>query len=140
MLDFLSQYRWWRRFKGGIWWKVDYRACPEASGWDNVELLDANHYVIDYENYTKREGVRTFPEEGEFLQQIKNIARNGQWKDRLHLMRYLKMAIMLRELVVDDRLIITKLTELYVSAFIECNANLTPYDYDAEEIKEMVKR
>lgn len=49
------------------------------------------------------------------------------------------MAMMLRQLGVNDSLIIQDLTNLYVAAHIECNASLTAYDYTREELQKMVK-
>lgn len=139
MLNFLlSRFRWWRRFKGGIWWYVELPAMGESHRWVNTEP-QCNEAVYHYENFTK---LWTFGvlSEREFLQQVVNISRNGMWKDDLNLGKYIYFARTLRDLGIDDGTIIRSLTSLYSAACMETTSGLESRDFSWEELQEMIRR
>ncbi|MEW6496902.1 MAG: hypothetical protein AB1589_30930, partial [Cyanobacteriota bacterium] len=98
----LSSNKWYRQWKGGLWWLIIDSTSDRV--WVN-QLSDLA--VLDTEDYT-RKNYKNLPDP-EFYQAIANIPRNGQWKDDLNLSKYLKAARILRQRGLEDSLIIEML-------------------------------
>ncbi len=132
----LSQYKWYRQFKGGIWWLVE--TSPDyvpISKWTNVFPGEVRG-IRDTEDYScKLQNV--FPET-EFYEKIVNIARNGGWKDDLNLSKYLHIARKLRQRGIEDTLIIGFLTDLYKASWLERNAGLPARTYSQQDVRDLL--
>ncbi len=140
MLDLLfSRFKFWRQFKGGIWWQVTVASFNDNSivNWQNFEPVDGDK-VYGYENYTKHCPVVILIER-EFLNQIKNIARNGEWKDGNNLKKFVVFARTLHELGMDKRTIVDNLADLYWTIKSETTSGLLPRDFTCEELEGMLK-
>lgn len=111
MLDlFLARFKWWRQFKGGIWWNKRVLGDIETI-WTNRQPLGYDR-IEGYENYTKPSTAPILTQ-NEFVRQVINISRNGHWKHAEALAHYISVALILRTVGMDDKTIIDLLTELY---------------------------
>lgn len=138
MLNLLfSRFKWWRQWKGGIWWLIYLPAVTEVgASWLN-RAPEENERVYDYENYTTANS-RVLGER-EFYARVINVARNGQWKDDLNLSKYIHASKQLRLTGLDDVTIFTILDNLYWAAAREATSEMQKRDFSYEDVVQLIQ-
>jgi hypothetical protein len=98
----LANFKWWRKFKGGMWWHVRLKNMwDEPTFWINTKPVsrEESFWFEDYTNVT----VRNSNEDNTFYQSIVNL----EWRDKTNLISIAIRAKQLKELGVPDEIIIS---------------------------------
>jgi hypothetical protein len=111
----LANFKWWRKFKGGLWWHVRLRnTCDEPTYWINTKPGDKEESFW-FEDYTTKT-IRNVEEDFIFWQSVINVAHNGGWKEKANLVVVAIRAKQLREAGVPDQIIIGTLCTLFYAS------------------------
>jgi hypothetical protein len=130
----LSGFKWWRKFKGGIWWVID---IPTVGGtlWVNKQPETCDRCWIQ-EDYTRANNSPA--SDRDLYLAVRNIANNGQWRFTHNLDKFLFCAKVMRDSNIASAVIIKRLTDVYSAAQRE-KVELNPRDFEWEEIEAILK-
>jgi hypothetical protein len=133
----LADFKWWRKFKGGVWWKVRLKnRWDEPDYWKNTKPF-VDEECLWFEDYTNTVGSAVSDKDTyNFCQGIINTASNGEWKQEANLICVGIRAVQLRELGIPDSVIFrTLMTIMYVAK----QEALSSEEYRSMEVKELIK-
>ncbi len=130
-MDYLNNFKWFRRFKGGTWWQTGTGLT--VNQWTNRRPNCHIYNTEDYSHTTKP----LFPEK-EFYQKIVNIPPNGLWRDEFNLAAFLAVARKLRQRGIDDGTIIDLLSTTSQVLRAESQTNLQTRVVSWTEIEALI--
>ncbi len=131
-----ARYKWWRKWKGGVWWGID---IPAVGGliWVNKRPVNGER-ICTQEDYTG-ENTNTLSER-ELCFCVCTISVNGQWKDEMNLAKFIQCAKLMQDTGINSSLIIEHLDELYRAAQRESWVFGESYSFGWEEMEVMLER
>lgn len=130
----LANFKWWRKFKGGLWWHVRLKNMwDEPTYWIN-EKPDGREESFWFEDYTNTT-LRSNKDDHIFYDKVMNAIANGKWRDKANLIAVAIRAKQLREIGVPDDIIIgTLAAALYAGKEEFILRDYAPIVVDIEEL------
>lgn len=127
----LSNFRWYRRWKGGVWWLVE---SNKAVKWINVCPNLSEHDVRNREDYTQKFAGNLST--NEFWQSVINVSVNGWWKESHNLGSYTRAASIMRGAGIEEGLIVEILRQLYLASVMEQASLYNHSNWTVNELRE----